>query len=128
MKGIAMIQNRTLPLLAGLVAMLPGVQPLVAQSQKPIVEIATLKLGAGITRDEFQKVDKQMQATYMEKRPGFVSREALPGKDGTWVAIVHWRSLADADASMKSFASAAGTAKWMADIAPNSLVMNRYGW
>ena len=114
--------------ISGLFTLYLSTQWLRAQTQHRIVEVATLKLADGVSREQFQKVDQEMEATYMEKRSGFLSRESAPGKDGTWVAIVHWRSLADADASMKSFSSAPGTAQWMSEIAPHSLVMNRYGW
>ncbi|HNQ04630.1 MAG TPA: hypothetical protein PKH69_08455 [Thiobacillaceae bacterium] len=33
-----------------------------------------------------------------------------------WVIIVHWRSIANADVSMKSFASAPAAARFMASI------------
>ena len=120
--------DKRVVILAALSAPFLNSPALHGQSKSPVIEVVTLKLGTGVTPQDFQKVDQAMQATYMEKRPGFLSRESKPGKDGTWLAIVHWRSLADADASMKSFSTAGGTAKWMSEIAPGSMVMNRYGW
>jgi NADPH:quinone reductase-like Zn-dependent oxidoreductase len=58
-------------------------------------------------------------ATYAER--------SAPGSDNRWLVIVHWRSVADADASMKSFSTASGTAEWMSMIVPDSMVMTRYG-
>jgi hypothetical protein len=43
------------PLIVVLQLPLPAAQPLLAQSQHPIIEVATLKLEAGITREEFEK-------------------------------------------------------------------------
>ena len=98
-----------------------------AKESAPVIEVVTLKLESDVTVAQFETVDQDIQSTYMEKRPGFLSRESAPGKDNTWLVVVHWRSVSDADASMKSFSTASGTAKWMSMIVPNSMVMTRYG-
>lgn len=98
-----------------------------AKEPSPIIEVVTLKLKSGVTAAQFESVDQEIQTNYMEKRSGFLSRESAPGSDNSWLVIVHWRSVADADASMKSFSTASGTAKWMSMIVPNSMVMTRYG-
>ncbi|MGH7185978.1 MAG: antibiotic biosynthesis monooxygenase family protein, partial [Pseudomonadota bacterium] len=64
---------------------------------------------------------------HVSKQPGFLSRESAPGKDGEWLVIVHWRSIADADASMASFANARAAGVFMSMIDPSSMVMKRYG-
>lgn len=98
------------------------------KAPSPVIEIVTLKLKPGVTDTQFALLDKKVQTTYMEKRPGFLSRESAPGSNNDWVVIVHWKSIADADASMKSFSTAPATAEWMSMIVPNSMVMTRYGW
>lgn len=98
-----------------------------ARQTAPIIEVVTLKLKDGVTAAQFAPVDRDVQTHYMVQRPGFLSRESAPGADQGWVVIVHWRSLADAQASMKSFSTAPAAAKFMSMIVPNSMVMTRYG-
>ena len=97
------------------------------EKTQPVIEVVTLKLKSGVTVDFFRSVDTALAADYVSKQPGFVSRESAPGKDGTWLVIVHWRSTAAAEASMGKFETASGAAKFMSMIEPNSMVMTRYG-
>ena len=94
----------------------------------PVIEVVTLKLKDGVTATQFLSIDQDIQTKYIAKRPGFISRESAPGPDHTWLVIVHWRSVADADASMKSFSTAPASAQFMSMIVPDSMVMTRYGW
>jgi len=94
----------------------------------PVIEVVTLKLKDGVTATQFLPIDQEIQTQYISKRPGFISRESAPGADHTWLVIVHWRTVADADASMKSFSTAPASAQFMSMIVPESMVMTRYGW
>jgi N-acyl homoserine lactone hydrolase len=98
-----------------------------AKEASPVIEVVTLKLKTGVTAAQFEPVDQEMQTNYMAKRSGFLSRESAPGSDNSWLVIVHWRSLADAEASMKSFSTAPATAAWMSMIVSDSMGMKRYG-
>jgi hypothetical protein len=109
-------------------AMMADQTALPANQPSPVIEVVTLKLKSDVTAAQFGPVDREVQTTYMVARPGFLSRESAPGSDNTWVVIVHWRSVADADASMKSFETAPAAAKFMSMIVPNSMVMTRYHW
>ena len=70
-----------------------------------------------------------MERELVALQPGFISRESAPGESGTWLVIVHWASVADAEASMSSFsnAPAASASAFMNSIKPDSMVMTRYG-
>jgi hypothetical protein len=57
---------------------------------------------------------------------GFISRKSAAGDNGEWLVVVHWRSVADADASMASFPSAPATAQSMAKIDDSTMSMKRY--
>ncbi|WP_218064329.1 hypothetical protein [Nguyenibacter vanlangensis] len=92
----------------------------------PIIEVVTATLRSDVTVAQMEAIDHEIGTNLIAKRPGFVSRESAPGSDHSWLAIVHWRSVADADASMESFSSAPISAKFMAMIVPGSLVMKRY--
>jgi hypothetical protein len=93
----------------------------------PVIEVVTAKLRSGVTAAQVEAVDHEIATRLISKRPGFLSRESAPGDDRGWLAIVHWRSAVDADASMKSFSSAPIAAKFLDLIEPGSMVMKRYG-
>jgi len=98
------------------------------QQPSPVIEVVTMKLKSGVSAAQFKAIDQDMAVNYVSKRPGFLSRESAPGPGNTWLAIIHWRSTADADASMKSFSTAPGSTRFMSMIEPDSMTMTRYGW
>ncbi|MNQ27704.1 hypothetical protein D3C85_409660 [compost metagenome] len=95
-------------------------------SVKPVIEVVTLSLKKGVSYAEFAPVDSAVGSEHVAHQPGFISREAAAGKDGEWLVIVHWRSVADADASMASFSSAPAAQKFVSLINPATMVMKRY--
>jgi hypothetical protein len=122
-----MTKAKTLILAAGAALAGMALQTAVqAKPHAPVIEVVTLKLKPGVTAVQFDPVDRDVQTQYMVKRPGFLSRESAPGSDNNWLVIVHWRSLADAEASVKSFPTAPAAAKFMSLMVPNSMVMTRY--
>lgn len=94
---------------------------------KPVIEVVTLRLKPSVTPAQFAPIDKAVEEQHVSKQPGFLSRESAPGAGGRWLVIVHWRSIADADASMKSFSTAPAAAQFMEMIVPESMTMTRYG-
>ncbi|MEM7801112.1 MAG: hypothetical protein AAF633_18105 [Chloroflexota bacterium] len=91
-----------------------------------IVEIATFQLKDGVSIADFQKLDKAVEVEHVSKQPGFVSRESGSTEDGAWVAIVHWKTAADAEASMASFGNAPAAADFMANLDASTMQMTRY--
>ena len=91
-----------------------------------VIEIATFTLNPGVTPEQFRPLDRAVEEEHVAQQPGFVSREAGVSEDGQWVAIVHWRSAEDAEASMASFASAPATAAFMGHLQADTMVMTRY--
>jgi len=121
--------SRTLILVASMaLSAIAGQASAQTKDGSPVIEVVTLKLKDGVTATQFWPIDQEIQTKYISKRTGFISRESAPGADHTWLVIVHWRSVADADASMKSFSTAPAAAKFMSMIVPDSMVMTRYGW
>jgi len=92
-----------------------------------VIEVVTLTIKDGISVEHFSALDKAVEREHVARQPGFISRESAPGENATWLVIVHWASVADADASMASFASAPSTAAFMAAIQPDTMAMTRYG-
>jgi hypothetical protein len=92
----------------------------------PVIEIVTAKLKSDVAVAQMEAVDHEIGMSLIAKRRGFLSRESASGDDHSWLAIVRWRSAADADASMESFSLAPIAAKFMALIEPGTLVMKRF--
>lgn len=90
-----------------------------------VVEIATFELAEGVSVAEFAKTDARVEAEHVSQQPGFVSRQTGATEKG-WVAIVHWASADDAQASMDSFANAPAAAEFMSKMDVSTMSMTRY--
>ncbi len=90
------------------------------------IEIVTFRLKAGVTEKQFLAENSNVEKDHVAKQPGFISRETARGEDGEWLVVVHWRSVADADASMNSFSSAPGAGAFMSLMDDSTLKMKRY--
>ncbi len=97
-----------------------------AGAENVVVEIATFRLKSGVSVEEFRPLDKAVELQHVSKQPGFISRESAAGDDSEWLVIVHWRSVADADASMASFANAPAAQEFMSRIDVSTMTMKRY--
>lgn len=91
-----------------------------------VIEIATFSLKSGVSYQQFTPIDQAVEAEHVAKQPGFISRETAKGDNGEWLVIVHWSSLADADASMNSFMKAEAASEFMSHIDASTMVMKRY--
>jgi hypothetical protein len=103
-----------------------AVQPALAGQGGKVIEVVTFKLKAGVSAADFAPIDKAVEREHVARQAGFVSRESAHGADGTWLVIVHWRSVKDADASMASFEKAPAAAPFMSKIETSTMSMNRY--
>lgn len=91
-----------------------------------VIEIVTFKLKQGVSIDEFKLLDKAVELGHVVKQSGFISRESAAGDNGEWLVVVHWQSVADADASMASFPSAKAAEQFMSNLDVNTMSMKRY--
>lgn len=90
-----------------------------------VVEIASFMLNPGVDVADFAAVDARVASEHVSQQPGFVSRES--GFAGSaWVAIVHWETAADSQASMESFANAPAAAEFMSLLDASSMSMTLY--
>ena len=60
-----------------------------------IVEISQFKLVSGVIDEEFLKEAEAAEATFVEKKSGYIGSEFLKDKDNRWVKITHWSSMED---------------------------------
>ena len=91
-----------------------------------VIEVATFQLKPGVTPEAFQPLDLAVEQQHVSRQPGFLARQSAATEEGDWLVIVHWRSMADADASMASFADAPATAEFMGHLDPSTMSMKRY--
>lgn len=97
-----------------------------AGAEGAVIEIAHFRLKEGVSLEEFRPLDKAVESQHVSKQPGFISRESAVADDGEWLVIVRWRSVADADASMSSFANAPTAGEFMSKIDASTMTMKRY--
>ena len=69
----------------------------------PVIEMVRLKLMPGVDEQPFLQQNDVVQRRYIPNQLGFISRETAKGNDGEWIVVVHWKSMADAEASMQKF-------------------------
>jgi hypothetical protein len=90
-----------------------------------VIEVATFDLQAGVSVEEFTKLDLRVKNDHVAKQPGYLSRES--GFDNqTWLVIVHWKSVEYAEASMNSFMTAPLAADFMKSLNVSTMKMSRY--
>lgn len=92
-----------------------------------IVEVVTLTLREGVSLEQFVALDQAVEREHVALQPGFIARESAPGQNRTWLVIVHWAAMEDAEASMSSFSDAPAASAFIDGIKPGSMVMTRYG-
>lgn len=74
------------------------------KDQKPyVIEVATFKQKTKIMRDTFDKRDQQVEADYISRQNGYITRRVGIAPDGERLMMIFWKTLADADNGMKEF-------------------------
>lgn len=90
------------------------------------VETIRFHLRQSVQESDFRQVNHRVETEYMEKRPGFRSRETLLSADGEWLVIVHWASAKDAEATIGAFFGAPETQEFIAAVDTDTVASNRY--
>lgn len=95
-------------------------------TEPQVIEVVHFKLANGVTPADFDAVNAAVERQHVSRQPGFISRETALGEDGKWLVVVHWRAIADADASMASFMSAPAAQDFMAKLDVPTMTMQRF--
>ncbi len=82
-----------------------------------ITEFKTLKV---ISESSFLEASEAMQKNFLSKQKGYQKRSLLKG-EGTWINIVYWDSMENADAAAKYFMVHPDCKKFLAMIDQNSV-------
>ncbi|MFI7011954.1 antibiotic biosynthesis monooxygenase family protein [Streptomyces sp. NPDC050145] len=91
-----------------------------------VIETVRFQLSPTVDAADFVNRDRKVEAEYMEKRPGFLSREVSRSEDGEYLVIVHWATPEDADATMQGFFGAPETQDFLAAVDKTTVQSGRY--
>ena len=92
-----------------------------------VIEVVTFKYKNTVRADDFWAEDAKIEVNYTSKQPGFISRESgYSENDHEVLVIVRWKSMADADASMKKFMSDSSVKGFANMIDASTMKMVRY--
>ncbi len=68
-----------------------------------VIEIATFKEKSQVKRDTFEKRDQQIEADYISRQNGYITRRVGRAENGERIMMIYWKTIADADAGIKDF-------------------------
>ncbi len=68
-----------------------------------VIELATFKEKSQVQRDTFEKRDQQIEADYISRQTGYITRRIGISESKERLMMIYWKTLADADAGMKEF-------------------------
>lgn len=75
--------------------------------QRPIIELATIRLASGKTEEDLVRASNVFQTEFLSRQPGFLRRELTRKSPGIYVDVVHWRSAEEAHAIMEKIGPSA---------------------
>ncbi len=98
------------------------------QEMKPyVIEVTTFQYNSIVDADKFWTRDAQIEEDYTKLQPGYISRESgYSENNNEVVVVVRWKTLADADASMKKFMIDTSVADYAEMINGTTMKMTRY--
>lgn len=91
-----------------------------------VLEVTTFSLKTTANHQTFTELDAKVEEDFTSKQPGFIRRESGVNENGEYTVIVYWKTLADAEASMKKFMGDTSVADYARIIEGPSMKMNRY--
>ena len=93
---------------------------------KQIMEVTTFNIHSSVSPMAFAKRDAQVESDFTSKQPGFIKRQSGVDEEGTYVVVVFWESIANADASMNKFMNDASVGDYAQMIDGPTMNMSRY--
>ncbi|WP_299889896.1 nuclear transport factor 2 family protein [uncultured Lacinutrix sp.] len=91
-----------------------------------VLEVTTFSLKTTANSQTFNKLDSKIQDNFTSKQPGFIRRESGVNENGVYTVIVYWKTMTDAEASMKKFMGDVSVADYASMIEGSTMKMNRY--
>ena len=91
-----------------------------------IVETAQFAVKAGVTDAQLLAASREAHDGYLSRCRGFVGRELLKSDDGTWLDIVRFETMADAQAAFAGFVGNPSTQAFEGVIDPATAQMRHF--
>lgn len=91
-----------------------------------VVETSQFKTKTGVSDAQLLAASQEAHDGFLSKCKGFVSRELLKADDGTWLDIVHFETMEDAQAAMQSFLGQPSTKAFEEAIDPATAQMRHF--
>src|SRR5688500_9971905 len=91
-----------------------------------VVEMAQFKAKSGVTDAQLLAASQKAQEGFLSKCTGFLGREILKAKDGSWLDVVHFESLEDAQAAAQQFSEHPSTKAFEQLIDPETAQMRHF--
>jgi hypothetical protein len=92
-------------------------------SKSIVVEVAQFKLKSSVNESDFLEASQVAQDGFLSKHSGYISRELFKKEDGSWVDMVRWSSMEDAQEAMSKFMGDPSAKKFEEMIDPATVQM-----
>lgn len=97
------------------------------KDRKPyVIDLATFKEKPQVQRDTFEKRDLQVEADYISRQTGYITRRIGTAENGQRLMMIFWKTIADSDAGMKEFQKDQSVADYNKMIDWKSVEMKRF--
>lgn len=90
-----------------------------------VVELASFELASGIEVEDFLVVSTFFQMEFVEKQPGFISRNLIK-RGNRWSDLVVWQDMKSAENVSKAMGSSLDAKDYGRMIAPESVKVEHY--
>ena len=91
-----------------------------------VLEVTTFKTKSITNTLAINTLDAEIESTFTNKQPGFISRQSGINENGEYVVLVNWETLENAKASMEKFMTDPSVADYASMIEGSSMKMSRY--
>jgi predicted SnoaL-like aldol condensation-catalyzing enzyme/heme-degrading monooxygenase HmoA len=95
-------------------------------SEPSVLEVTTFKLKSTANAAVFHQLDAAVENNFTSKQAGFIKRQSGVNESGEYVVLVYWKSIEDADASMKKFMNDPSVGDFASMIEGSTMKMARY--
>lgn len=90
---------------------------------KVVIEITQFRLVKDVVDQEFLREAEQVQHLFLEKQPGYIDRELLKDEEGQWIDVLHWETIAQAQAAAQAMLQEPACQGFIRMIEPQSVKM-----
>jgi hypothetical protein len=90
---------------------------------KVVIELAQFTLAKDVADQEFVREAEHVQHVFLEKQPGYIDRELLKDEAGQWVDVLHWETIAQAQAAAQAMLQEGACQGFISMIDPQSVKM-----